>query len=48
MSPTLEAAVILNAGGRAIEALKSLITLQSLAGGIETVILVHHTGKSSP
>ena len=47
MYPTSEAAVVLNAGGRGVEAL-SLITLQSLAGGIETVIIVHHTGKSNP
>lgn len=42
-----EAAVVLNAGGRAADALKHMMVLDTLAGGIETVIIVHHTGKSS-
>jgi len=39
--------VVLNAGGRAADALKHMMVLDTLAGGIETVIIVHHTGKSS-
>jgi len=42
-----EAAVLLNAGGRAADALKHMMVLDTLAGGIETVIIVHHTDKSS-
>ncbi len=46
-NPIEEAAVVLNAGGRAADALKHLMVLETLAGGIETVIIVHHTGKST-
>ena len=39
-----EAAIIRNAGGRASDALRSIATLDAIAG-ITAVIVVHHTGE---
>ena len=39
-----EAAVIRNAGGRAMDAIRSLIVLDSVIN-LGTIIVVHHTGK---
>ena len=39
-----EAAVVRNAGGRATDALRSIATLDAIAG-ITAIIVVHHTGK---
>ena len=39
-----EAAVIRNAGGRASDALRSIATLDAIAG-LSTIIVIHHTGK---
>ena len=44
MDFSLEAGLILNAGGRATAALKDLMVLESV-GGLETVIVIHHTGR---
>ena len=43
----LEASVTRNAGGRAMDALRSLIVLDNLAP-IGVVIVVHHTGSFIP
>lgn len=39
-----EAAIIRNAGGRASDALRSIATLDAIAG-LSTIIVVHHTGE---
>lgn len=41
-----EAAIIRNAGGRASDALRSIATLDAIAG-LSTIIVVHHTGEYS-
>lgn len=40
----LEAAIIRNAGGRASDALRSIATLDAIAG-VAAIIVVHHTGE---
>src|SRR5579871_6336808 len=39
-----EAAIIRNAGGRASDALRSIATLDAIAG-VATIVVVHHTGE---
>jgi len=40
----LDAAIIRNAGGRASDALRSIATLDAIAG-IAAIVVVHHTGE---
>ena len=44
LDPLEESAVVRNAGGRASDAIRSLITLDTILP-LRTIIVVHHTGK---
>jgi len=40
----LEAAIIRNGGGRTVDAIRSILDLDSI-GTTGTIIVIHHTGK---